>query len=319
MICAKLMSVNNENILSVRNLSHKYSTQYAVKDVSLELSNNEIVGLLGSNGAGKSTMMNIICGVLRQTEGEVYIKGKNIITDNLEAKRNIGFLPQKPPLQPDLSVEEYLIHTAILRDVTHSEISSSVSRVLKYCQIEHFRRRLIKNLSGGYQQRVGIAQAIIHNPDFIVLDEPTNGLDPNQILEIRELIKDISHNRLVLLSTHILQEVQAMCDRIIMIEHGEFVFSGSRDDFSNAVVSNSIFVTFKNPPSAKELCLLPLVKDADFLEQGVYKCTILGDEFCAQQQIIENSVTKNWQLVEIYKEKIHPDEIFKHFSKTMKQ
>ena len=232
-----------ESIVKVEHLSHRYSIQWAIRDINIEITRNGIYGLLGSNGAGKSTTMNIICGVLKQTEGEVYIKGINLRENPVEAKKHLGFLPQKPPLHMDLTVEEYLVHCANMRLIPAHEVQGAVKDVMGRCGISHFSRRLIRNLSGGYQQRLGIAQAIIHNPDFVVLDEPTNGLDPNQIVEIRELIREIAVDRTVILSTHILSEVQATCDYIRMIEEGQVVFyvicvvnsrTAGRDDPGNS-------------------------------------------------------------------------------------
>ena len=164
----------NQSIVKVENLSHRYSVQWAVRDISFEISQTGIVGLLGSNGAGKSTIMNIICGVLSQTEGDVYINGINLRKDPVAAKQNIGFLPQKPPLYGDLTVDEYLIYSAQLRQMDPKDIPAALEIAKEKCGITHFSKRLIKNLSGGYQQRVGIAQAIIHNPKLVVMDEPTN-------------------------------------------------------------------------------------------------------------------------------------------------
>lgn len=194
-------------VLKVENLSHRYSVQWAIKDINFEIPGKGIFGLLGSNGAGKSTTMNIMCGVLRPTQGNVWIKGISMTEHAVEAKRYIGFLPQNPPLQMELTVNEYLSYCAGLRDISKKEVQKAVDRVMERCAISHFKKRMIRNLSGGYRQRVGIAQAIIHDPDFVVLDEPTNGLDPNQILEIRRLVKEIAEERTVMLSTHILSEV----------------------------------------------------------------------------------------------------------------
>ena len=179
-------------VVKVENLSHRYTSQWAIKNINFEIKERGVVGLLGSNGAGKSTTMNIICGVLNQTEGEVYINGVSLRENPVEAKKHIGFLPQKPPLYGDLTVDEYLVYCANLRLMDKTAIREAVDKAKNRCGIMHFSDRLIRNLSGGYQQRVGIAQAIVHNPKFVVLDEPTNGLDPNQILEIRELIKEIA-------------------------------------------------------------------------------------------------------------------------------
>lgn len=242
-----------EPIVKVEHLSHRYSIQWAVRDISFEIPVRGIYGLLGSNGAGKSTTMNIVCGVIKQTEGNVFIKGIDARNKPVDAKRLIGFLPQKPPLYGDLTVEEYLLHCARLRWVPDKELQPAVDDVLGRCGITHFRKRLIKNLSGGYQQRVGIAQAIVHKPDLVVFDEPTNGLDPNQILEIRQLIRDIAQERTVILSTHILTEVQAVCDHILMIEEGKLVFSGSVDEFDNYIMPNSIYLSMVDAPTKEEL------------------------------------------------------------------
>ena len=198
-----------EAIVKVEHLSHRYSVQWAIRDIDFEITKNGIYGLLGSNGAGKSTTMNIMCGVLKQTEGDVFIKGVSVSKNPVEAKRHIGFLPQVPPLHPDLTVEEYLEYCAELRHIPDREVKKANKEVMERCGISHFAKRVIHNLSGGYQQRVGIAQAIIHKPELVIFDEPTNGLDPNQIVEVRHLIKEIAQERTVILSTHILTEVQA--------------------------------------------------------------------------------------------------------------
>lgn len=251
-----------ETIVKVEKLSHRYSVQWAVRDINFEITKNGIYGLLGSNGAGKSTIMNIMCGVLKQTEGKVYIQGVDLAENPVDAKRHIGFLPQKPPLNMDLTVEEYLSFTANLRWIPMVEVSRAVKAVMGRCDITHFRKRLIRNLSGGYQQRIGIAQAIIHNPKFVVLDEPTNGLDPNQIVEIRHLIQEIAEERTVILSTHILSEVQATCDYIRMIEQGQLVFAGTVNEFDNYIVPNTLFVSLAAVPPVGELAAIPGVSQS---------------------------------------------------------
>ena len=211
-----------ESIVKVENLSHRYSIQWAVRDINFEITRHGIYGLLGSNGAGKSTTMNIICGVLKQTEGNVYIKGVDLRTHPVEAKKHIGFLPQKPPLHMDLTVEEYLVHCANMRLMPSGEVDRAVRDVMGRCGISHFSRRLIRNLSGGYQQRLGIAQAIIHNPAFVVLDEPTNGLDPIGIAEIRDFLKTLckDHGKTLLVSSHILSEIDLLADDIGILDRG---------------------------------------------------------------------------------------------------
>lgn len=302
-----------KSIVSVKNLSHRYSVQWAVKDVSFEINEKGVTGLLGSNGAGKSTTMNIICGVLNQTQGDVFINGVNLRENPVEAKKNIGFLPQQPPLYTDLTVGEYLRHAALLRLVEPDKVDEAVDLALEKCSITHFRDRLIKNLSGGYQQRVGIAQAIVHNPQFVVLDEPTNGLDPNQIVDIRNLIRDIAKHHAVLLSTHILSEVQAICDNIYMIESGKLVFSGTMEEFDNYVAPESFIVEFANSPAKEVLENLTENNGIEALEDGSYRI-FLKDDISITEKYIQESVKQNWNLKSIYVERASLSEIFAQLS-----
>lgn len=302
-----------KSIVSVKNLSHRYSVQWAVKDVSFEINEKGVTGLLGSNGAGKSTTMNIICGVLNQTQGDVFINGVNLRENPVEAKKNIGFLPQQPPLYTDLTVGEYLRHAALLRLVEPDKVDEAVDLALEKCSITHFRDRLIKNLSGGYQQRVGIAQAIVHNPQFVVLDEPTNGLDPNQIVDIRNLIRDIAKHHAVLLSTHILSEVQAICDNIYMIESGKLVFAGTMEEFDNYVAPESFIVEFVNSPSKEVLENLTENNGIEALEDGSYRI-FLKDDISITEKYIQESVKQNWNLKSIYVERASLSEIFAQLS-----
>ena len=300
-------------IVKVEHLSHRYSVQWAIRNINFEITENGVVGLLGSNGAGKSTTMNIICGVLNQTEGDVFINGINLRENPVEAKKYIGFLPQQPPLYMDLTVEEYLRHSAFLRLMPAEEVDVAVNQALERCSIVHFRERLIKNLSGGYQQRVGIAQAIVHNPKFVVLDEPTNGLDPNQIMEVRNLIREIALDRTVLLSTHILSEVQATCRDIMMIECGHVVFSGSVDDFDNYIKPNTLFVCFERPPLEDELLTIEGIFKVQKINERNYRLWFSGGRDVAKD-IVKCSVNKGWELEEIHFEKSSLDAVFAKLS-----
>ncbi|MGN6417962.1 MAG: ABC transporter ATP-binding protein [Pseudobacter sp.] len=305
------------SIVKVENLSHRYSVQWAIKDINFELTRNGIYGLLGSNGAGKSTIMNIICGVIKQTQGEVYIQGVNLRKEPVRAKRHIGFLPQQPPLQTDLTVEEYLRHCANIRLMKPSAVKPAIDEVMSKVGVSHFSKRLIRNLSGGYQQRVGIAQAIIHRPDFVVLDEPTNGLDPNQILEVRNLIREIAEERTVVLSTHILQEVQALCDNIWMINEGHVVFSGTLDEFDNQIMPNTLVVSLMSTPSPEELKAIPGVINVDHLGGTRFRIQFT-DATEVTERIVAASVSNNWRLMEINLEKNSLDTIFAELSKKKK-
>lgn len=301
------------SIVKVCDLSHRYSVQWAIQNINFEISGNGVVGLLGSNGAGKSTTMNIICGVLNQTLGQVYINGINLRENPVEAKKYIGFLPQQPPLYTDLTVGEYLKHSAFLRLMPAEEVPAAVDRALERCAITHFKDRLIKNLSGGYQQRVGIAQAIVHNPKFVVLDEPTNGLDPNQIVDIRNLIREIAEDHAILLSTHILSEVQAICDEIKMIENGELVFSGTMEDFDNYIAPESFVIELERSPGKAVLAALCENNGIEDLERGRFRIYFKEDTGITEKYI-EASVANNWELKDLLVERCSLDEIFAQLS-----
>ena len=303
-----------ESIVKVENLSHRYTVQWAIRDINFEINTNGIYGLLGSNGAGKSTTMNIMCGVLKQTEGDVYIKGVSMRENPVEAKKHLGFLPQKPPLHMDMTVEEYLTHCANMRLMPSKEVKNAVKDAMGRCGISHFNKRLVRNLSGGYQQRLGIAQAIIHNPEFVVLDEPTNGLDPNQIVEVRHLIKEIAEERTVILSTHILPEVQATCDYIRMIEEGSLVFAGTVDEFDNYIIPNTIFVSLIAPPAVDELAKVPGVVNVEELGGTKFRLQF-SDNQDVIERVVETSVARGWRLNDIHLEKSSLDAVFAELSK----
>ena len=300
-------------IVKVENLSHRYSSQWAIQDINFEINQTGVLGLLGSNGAGKSTTMNIMCGVLKQTRGEVYINGVSLRDNPVEAKKHIGFLPQKPPLHLDLNVDEYLTHCAYLRSVEPKHIKAAVDEAKSKCGIMHFSKRLVRNLSGGYQQRLGIAQAIVHNPKFVVLDEPTNGLDPNQIVEIRNLVKEIAEERAVMLSTHILPEVQVTCDQIRMIESGKMVFSGTMDEFDNYIKPDSLVVLMDAPPSEYEFRAIPGIVSVENLTEKRFRLHFDTTDMITER-VIETSVANGWHLQEINLEKSSLDVIFAKLS-----
>ncbi len=302
-----------ESIVNVSGLSHRYSRAWAIHDINFEIRQTGILGLLGSNGAGKSTTMNIMCGVLNHTLGQVTIDGIDLRKYPLKAKKQIGFLPQNPPLYFDLTVDEYLRHCAWLRQIPDKEIKQAVKDAKVRCGVDHFSKRLISNLSGGYRQRVGIAQAIIHRPKLVVLDEPTNGLDPNQILEVRKLIREIAEERSVIFSTHILSEVQALCKDIVMIEQGSVVFSDTMEAFDNYVAPNSMMISFEQPPSKRELLSIEGIKQVEFITSKKVRLQFSGDNTITEK-IIDISVTEGWRLQEINLEKTSLDTVFAQLS-----
>lgn len=301
------------DILKIEKLSHKYNRNWAIRDINIEINGNGAVGLLGSNGAGKSTTMNIICGVLNQTEGRVYIHGLDIREEPELAKREIGFLPQHPPLYPDLSIDEYLTYCAELRLVPENKVKKAVEEVKERCGIAHFSSRLIRNLSGGYRQRVGIAQAIIHKPKLVVMDEPTNGLDPNQLIEVRKLIKEIAQDYVVLISSHILSEIHLMCKDVIMIEGGRIVFSDSMNAFNDYIQPHSLVIRMEQPPTATELLMIQGVTRVEFMTDRQVRIYFDSDEEIAER-LVTASVQNDWKLRELSLDKGMLDDIFKQLS-----
>ncbi|TKC59148.1 ABC transporter ATP-binding protein [Pedobacter hiemivivus] len=306
------------NIVKIEHLSHKYTNSWAIRDINIEIGQTGIVGLLGSNGAGKSTTMNILCGALNQTEGNVYIDGISMREQPQLAKQQIGFLPQNPPLYMDLTVDEYLNYCAGLRLVPKDKMKQAILEAKQRCGVDHFSNRLLRNLSGGYRQRVGIAQAIVHRPKLVVLDEPTNGLDPNQIIEVRSLIKEIAMDRAVIFSSHILSEVQVLCKDIKMIENGRIVFSDTMDAFNNYVEPHSVLVAMENPPAIAEIEKIEGVTNVDVLTERQMRIYFNGDQSITER-IIAASMQHGWRLREITLDKTALDEIFKQLSNKSPQ
>ena len=306
------------SIVKIEHLSHRYTSSWAIRDINIEISQSGIVGLLGSNGAGKSTTMNILCGALNQTEGNVFINGINMREEPTRAKMEIGFLPQNPPLYMDLTVDEYLNYCAGLRLMPKDKMKPAIKEAKERCGIDHFSNRLIRNLSGGYRQRVGIAQAIVHRPRLVVLDEPTNGLDPNQIIEVRSLIKEIATDRAVIFSSHILTEIQVLCKEIRMIESGRIVFADTMDAFNNYVEPHSMLMHLENPPSEAGLLKIPGVTKADFITERQVRVYFNSDQDISER-IITASVQNGWRLREISFDKSALDEIFKQLSSKSSQ
>ena len=300
--------------VSIQNLSHRYARDWAIRHVAFDIARTGIIGLLGSNGAGKSTLMNIMCGVLYPTEGDVLIGGISIRTSPREAKQQVGFLPQQAPLHGELTVNEYLGHCAALRNIPAHDIPTAVDEAKARCGLAHFSKRLIRALSGGYRQRVGIAQAIIHKPSLVVLDEATNGLDPNQTLAVRDLIREIAEEHTVILSTHILSEVEAICDEIKMIEQGQIVFEGSLEAFANVVEPDSLVAIYENPPAAEHLKDVSGVADVEFVTARKARIVFDGGRETAER-LIATSTDRGWRLQEITFERTTLENVFARLSR----
>lgn len=302
-----------ESIVKTVGLRHRYATAWAIRDINIDIQRKGIFGLLGSNGAGKSTTMNIMCGVLNQTEGDVFINGVNIRKEPIKAKTQLGFLPQQAPLYLDLTVREYLTYCGHLRRMEETMIPVALEEVMKKCGVTHVSERLLKNLSGGYRQRVGIAQAIMHKPKLVVLDEPTNGLDPLQITEVRNLIKEIAVERTVILSSHILSEIQLLCEQIIMIEKGQLVFSDTIEAFNSYIAPQSMIVEFENAPDTDLILSFTGVNRVEKLTSRSFRIFYDGSRKVAET-IITESVSNQWRLVELSIEKNSVDEIFRQLT-----
>ena len=227
-------------MVEIQNLTKYYGNKAALKGVSFTINENEVLGFLGPNGAGKSTTLNIVAGVIPSTGGTVKIQGYDIAQQPVKAKRCIGFLPEIPPVYPDMKVKEYLHFVAGLKGIPGAKRSVEVNRVMELLKITDMQKRLIRNLSKGYKQRVGFAQALLGDPPVLILDEPTVGLDPTQLMEVRNLILDLKHNHAIILSSHILGEISAVCDRIVVINHGEIKADDTIDNLEESMESGTV-------------------------------------------------------------------------------
>lgn len=256
-------------MIEVRHLTKRYGSILAIDDLNFTIEKGRIYGFLGPNGAGKSTTMNIITGYIASTDGTVTVNGYDILKNPEAAKKNIGYLPELPPLYFDMTVEEYLQFAAELKKIPRKERSAQLADICSLTRIDEVRHRLIKNLSKGYRQRVGLAQALLGYPEILILDEPTVGLDPKQILEIRDLIKTLGKNHTIILSSHILSEISAVCDYVLILSHGRLAASDTPDNLSRLMQpQNSLLLTVKSTQEALENILdsIPAVSEYHFFQ-----------------------------------------------------
>ena len=228
-------------MIEIQNVSKRYGNKLAVNDVSFTIKKGEILGFLGRNGAGKSTTMNIVTGYISASSGRVLLDGHDILEEPREVKRRIGYLPEMPPLYMDMTVDEYLKFVCAIKDVKPSYVKSHLDDITELIRITDVRKRLIKNLSKGYKQRVGMAQALVGNPEVVIMDEPTVGLDPKQIIEIRKLIKQLGEDHTIVLSSHILNEVADVCERVVIINQGKIVAQDTLDNLTKNISDTSRF------------------------------------------------------------------------------
>lgn len=247
-------------MIEIQNISKRYGSKYAVKDATFTIKKGEILGFLGRNGAGKSTTMNIVTGYISATAGRVLLDGHDILEEPREVKRRIGYLPEMPPLYMDMTVDEYLRFVCAIKDVKKSYVKTHLDDITELIRITDVRKRLIKNLSKGYKQRVGMAQALVGNPDVVIMDEPTVGLDPKQIIEIRKLIKELGEDHTIVLSSHILHEVADVCERVVIINQGVIV---AQDTLSNLTKNISDSARFRLRVAGPEREVQKLIRDID--------------------------------------------------------
>jgi gliding motility-associated transport system ATP-binding protein len=300
--------MSNQELIRIDHLHRDYGQIRAVDDVSFELARGEVLGFLGPNGAGKSTTMQMITGNLAPSAGEIRICGIDLLDQAKRAKSEIGYLPEQPPVYRELTVDEYLTYCARLNRIARREIARAVATAKERCGLGDTGPRLIGNLSKGYQQRVGIAQAIIHNPAVVILDEPTVGLDPIQIREIRGLIRELGEAHGIILSTHILPEVQATCNRVQIIHHGKLVFSDSTRGLEQQLNATSLLAAFRSDPDTSALQQLPGVTAVEVLESGRVRLHYSDSD--PAEALVEMAASRRWRLHELVPERRTLEQIF---------
>ena len=283
----------NDFTVEAIGLTRLYGGREAVSNVSFNLSKGQVLGFLGPNGAGKSTTMKMLTGNLAPSNGSVKICGIDMMENPKEAKALIGYLPEMRPLYKELTVDEYLTIAARLHRVSGAHIKKAVELAKERCGLSHMSKRLIENLSNGYQQRVGIAQAIIHNPMVVILDEPTVGLDPIQIRDIRALIREVGSERSVIISTHILPEVEMVCDHVQIIDKGKLVFNGAIDVLKKQRIGNKLLIAMNKPPKAAELLKIAGVEEAESVSDQLMRVRF-ADGATPAEAIVQAAVAKGW-------------------------
>jgi ABC-2 type transport system ATP-binding protein len=310
-------------MIEVRNLSKDYGSFVALKNVSFSIAKGEIVGFLGPNGAGKTTAMKILTCFMPQTRGTVTIDGFDVNQSPLEVRKRIGYLPETNPLYRDMIVYDYLAHVGRLRGVEPAKLDGRIGEVLRMTSLRDRAGQLIGTLSKGLKQRVGLGQALIHDPPVLILDEPTSGLDPNQIIEIRNLIKELGADRTVILSTHNLFEVMATCNRMLIVHKGELVADGTPEELQNREETRpSIKIAFRGPSleeareALKGLEGVERVDDALIADSGVLAFEIRSARGAdVRAAVFKLAMAKDWQLVELHRQVLDLEAIFQKLTR----
>lgn len=298
-----------EITLSARNLTRRFGNREIIRDVSLELKLGEVLGLLGHNGAGKTTTMQMLTGCLSPNSGSIEICGIDLARQPTLAKAQLGYLPESPPLYREFSVNDYLTFAARLRGIKPAEISEALAQTKQCCGLEAVSKKIIGTLSKGYQQRVGIAQAIIHQPAVIVLDEPTVGLDPSQILDIRNLIRELGTNHSVILSTHLLSEVQSICNRVEIMQHGKLIYGDTSARMQQYGQASGFIVSLRNPPPLSALQNLGGVTQVEQLSDTQFRVSHTPQKN-PSAELLNLATQQNWQLEQLTPLQATLEEVF---------
>ncbi len=316
--------MDSETLIEVQQLSRHYNSgrnayAMAVDNISFSLQRGEVLGFLGPNGAGKSTTMQMLTGNLAPTYGSIKIAGIDLMDNPIEAKAKIGYLPDTPPLYKELSVDEYLIYCARLHRISKNKIASALNSAKERCGLSEYGKRIINHLSKGFQQRVGIAQAIIHAPDIVILDEPTVGLDPIQMVEIRKLIKELGDSHSVMISSHILPEIQTICNNVQIINKGKLVLNASIEELNQTMQKQILRLRCANPVDRQKITALEGINEiTDDGETLLLHCVVsegtVEDNQSAiinsAQQVIDLAQQQDWGLYEIAAEKQSLEDVF---------
>ena len=304
-------------MIKVENLSKFYGDVKAVKSINFELNDGEIVGFLGANGAGKSTTLKVMTGFLTPTSGNVYVNDLEIQEHTLEIQKHIGYLPELNPLYSEMRVYDLLEFTGNIRNITGKAFKNSLARVVEQCGLKGVIHRMVSECSKGYKQRIGLACAMIHDPNILILDEPVTGLDPNQIVEIRNLIKDLGREKLVLMSSHILQEIQATVNRIIIINKGEIVADGTNEELMSGFIGNTkLTLEIKNAEDETIKTLTEKIPSISLVDTKSYNGSqILQLEYAKdldpREELFQYAVDSNWVVTEMSPHSVNLESIFR--------
>lgn len=309
-------------MIDVQHVSRYYGDVAAVKDVSFRVNKGEIVGFLGPNAAGKTTTMRVLTTFLPATSGTAKVAGYDVLEDSMKVRKHIGYMPENPPLYQEMRVKDFLDFVAKIKGVPSADRKKAVAEVMEKTAIADVSERVIKYLSKGYKQRVGLSQALIHNPDVLILDEPTVGLDPNQIIEVRELIKGLAGDHTIILSTHILPEVSMTCERVIIIHKGRIVAQDTTKDLTRKHASSRLLVSFDGPADKakdrlSQISGVDLVSDASDVVSDYTSCYVHSKNEEEIRPLVAKTIIDNdWSLYEMKGEDISLEDVFKNVTTT---